>query len=89
MRGLKILPWEIVVVVPMLYHLDFIPDHYVYDFWRTRRLEWSSWEVHTSLFHIWKVYRLKAKKQDTTISFSGTLFMNMLKFAGLLYRDHR
>jgi hypothetical protein len=33
MRGPKILPWEIVVVVPMLYYLDFIPDYYVYDFW--------------------------------------------------------
>ncbi|KAN0113321.1 HET domain containing protein [Hyaloscypha variabilis] len=91
LHGSRLISWETVAIMPMLFYLHFIPREHVFRFWRTGRrlLEENPWVISNSTFAIWRSYRLKRKTLGGVISSHGNILSNMFRFRNLQCRDHR
>ncbi|PMD30290.1 HET-domain-containing protein [Hyaloscypha variabilis F] len=91
LHGSRLLSWETVAIISMLFYLDFIPRKHVDRFWRKGRrpFEENPWDISESIFAIWRTYRLKRKTPGGVITSSRDILSNMFRFQNLQCRDHR
>ncbi|KAN0112562.1 HET domain containing protein [Hyaloscypha variabilis] len=91
LHGYRLLTWDEVVIIPVLFYVELLPIHYVNSFWQSKPLRstLAPWELSGSFFLLWKAHRLKRQELGTITPFSGSLFENMSKFRRILCRDPR
>ena len=83
LHGHRLLSWDSVAVMPVLFYLEILPNQHVYTLWETnpKSLTNNPWDFAACIFSIWRTY------QQTRQSYS--LLSNITRFERMQCREPR
>jgi hypothetical protein len=89
LRGSRLLSWDAVAILGVLYYLEFIPRNLTYDFWHSTTAAGMSdlWNIAGSLCALWKIRRMV--RQDPCAATAFPLLRNLGDYVILRCEDPR